>query len=106
MPSLRSQAATLQQLSPCDVAALEKCLKENKGDREKVRGWPPPLPAAAACRCLRRRSHTRRMLVGVGGAATTWCVSMPHALQCLEEINAFQRACSKAKPAAAPAGKQ
>lgn len=56
----KAPAATLQQLSPCDVAALEKCLKENKGDREK----------------------------------------------CLEEINAFQRACGKAKPAAAPAGKQ
>lgn len=40
-----------QQLSPCDVAALEKCLKESKGDTKK----------------------------------------------CVEEINAFQRACGKAK---------
>jgi len=31
------QAEALQQLSPCDVAALQKCLKENDGDREKVR---------------------------------------------------------------------
>lgn len=46
------------------------------------------------------------MLVGVRAAAKTWCACMPHALQCLEEINAFQRACGKAKPAAAPAGKQ
>lgn len=28
-----------QQLSPCDVAALEKCLKESKGDTKKVRPW-------------------------------------------------------------------
>ncbi|EFN53153.1 hypothetical protein CHLNCDRAFT_136927 [Chlorella variabilis] len=57
------QAETLQQLSPCDVAALQKCLKENKGDRQK----------------------------------------------CLEEITAFQRACSKGKPgpkAAQPAPQQ
>lgn len=53
------QAETLQKLSPCDVAALQKCLKENKGDREK----------------------------------------------CLEEINAFQRACSQAKPQH-PAGQE
>jgi len=49
MPPLETQAATLQQLSPCDVAALEKCLKENKGDREKVRGRGAAVPAAAAC---------------------------------------------------------
>jgi hypothetical protein len=25
-----------KKLSPCDVAALKKCLEENKGDRHKV----------------------------------------------------------------------
>jgi hypothetical protein len=25
-----------KKLSPCDVAALKKCLEENKGDRQKV----------------------------------------------------------------------
>jgi hypothetical protein len=26
----------LTSMSPCDVAALQKCLKENKGDHKKV----------------------------------------------------------------------
>jgi hypothetical protein len=32
-----SQGQQLAKLSPCDVQALQKCLKENKGDRAKVR---------------------------------------------------------------------
>ncbi|KAF8058329.1 hypothetical protein HT031_005645 [Scenedesmus sp. PABB004] len=28
-------AAGQQRLSPCDVAALQRCLKENRGDRHK-----------------------------------------------------------------------
>ena len=30
------QSESTKKLSPCDVAALEKCLKENKGDHKKV----------------------------------------------------------------------
>jgi hypothetical protein len=33
-----------KRLSPCDVAALKKCLEENKGDRHKVK-----TAAALAC---------------------------------------------------------
>ena len=38
------QEEALQKLSPCDVAALKKCLDENKGDHKKVcplsrNGW-------------------------------------------------------------------
>ncbi len=46
----RLQSNLVPQLSPCDVAALQKCLESNKGDRAK----------------------------------------------CLQEITAFQQACSKA----------
>jgi hypothetical protein len=30
------QSESPKKLSPCDVAALEKCLKENNGDHKKV----------------------------------------------------------------------
>ena len=42
------------QLSPCDVAALEKCLKESKGDTKKVRPWLTAAAAASQCRRHRR----------------------------------------------------
>ena len=78
-----AQAEALQQLSPCDVAALNKCLKENGGDHKKARGGrAPPLPAAAPGRL---RSHFPAAL------------SLP---QCLAEVAAFQQACSKGKGAA------
>lgn len=32
----RQVAISGQKLTPCDVAALQKCLQENKGDRAKV----------------------------------------------------------------------
>lgn len=95
------QAETLQKLSPCDVQALKKCLDENKGDHKKVCGaWHAGLRAEG--------KHAGLAQAG-GAAGPNWAATtsaQPRRLpacpasQCLEEVQAFQQACSKAKPAA------
>ena len=37
LPAAATPLQAQQQLSPCDVQALDKCLKESKGDTQKVR---------------------------------------------------------------------
>ena len=104
------------------MAALQECLKENKGDREKVGAcWFAAAAAAAAaacgaCCCMlllpAAADHHHHLPVRLESHyvidATFHHLSpTPVATaQCLEEISAFQRACGQAtKQPAAPVTK-
>jgi hypothetical protein len=102
-------------LSPCDVEALQKCLKENKGDRKKVTLTQQSLEYAycsstyvmCGCGCrayvqeeaasrvhsLQGHSH---MAIGLKTYRNIDQLVLL-LLQCEAEVLAFQTACSKPK---------
>lgn len=86
-----AQAEEVAKLSPCDVAALERCLKDNKGDHKKVRLGGAAEARSSLCSMRLPLAPTDWRDCHVGQAI------LPPFMQCLEEVQAFQRVCSKPK---------
>jgi hypothetical protein len=103
------QEDTLQTLSPCDVAALKKCLDENKGDHKKVLQHACPDSGQGSLLVVNswqlrvyEAPCTPAQAYRVRPGCQVFFTQLGHTLvllQCLAEVQAFQIACSKPKQA-------